>query len=477
MLNADGMEILHVSAECYPVAKVGGLGDVVGALPKYEQEEGCIAKVVMPCYKTKFLENNEFELVHQAGTWVGPSWFHFNVLKEKTNKLGFDLYLLDIPGLLDTEGVYGYANDTERFVAFQVAVLDWVASWQHRPDAIHCHDHHSGLIPFMASYCLKYISLRAVPTVLTIHNAQYQGQFGWDIMHWIPAFDPWKAGLLDWGGVINPLASAIKCSWRVTTVSPGYMEELTYAANGLESLIRSERAKCSGILNGIDTSVWDPQQDDMIRKGYSARNVVSGKLANKKALCEVFGFDEDKPLVSFIGRLVYDKGADLLPDIIGRALYENDNQVNFLVLGSGDPHIEWSLEQLKQYVGKEFNTYIGYNEALSHLIYAGSDFLLMPSRVEPCGLNQLYSLRYGTVPMVRSIGGLKDTVIDFGDEGGYGIRFDHPSVWDACYSVGRAIELYRNRAHLNTLRRLMMKLDFSWQRSAMQYLDLYNSLK
>lgn len=470
------MEIMHVSAECYPVAKVGGLGDVVGALPAYQRREGAIAKVVMPRYKTRFLEQNEFETVHQGGTWLGQTWFHFNVIKEKTNKLGFDLYLLDIPGLLDKEGVYGYHNDVERFTAFQIAVLDWISEWHHQPDVIHCHDHHTGLIPFMMNHAFKYESLRYVPTIFTIHNAQYQGQFGWDRQHYLPGFDLWKSGLLDWGGAINPLASAIKCCWKLTTVSPSYLDELSGSANGLESLLRAERGKSTGILNGIDTQVWNPGTDEMIDRSYTGRNVVSGKKSNKELLCKTFNLDPEKPLISFIGRFAREKGADLLAEIIGRALYETNNAVNFLVLGSGNPHVEWSLEQLKSYLGTHFNAYIGYNEELSHEIYAGSDFLLMPSRVEPCGLNQMYAMRYGTVPMVRSTGGLKDTVIDFGDEGGYGIRFNHPSVWDACYSIGRAAELYKDQKKLNELRRRMMKLDYSWDKSARQYLELYQSL-
>lgn len=471
------MEILHISAECYPVAKVGGLSDVVGSLPKYQQEAGHIAKVVMPCYRTSFLKENEFELVHQEGVWLGNTWRHFNVLKEKSNKLGFDLYLLDIPGLLDTDRVYGYMNDPERFLTFQIAVLNWVNSWQDKPHIIHCHDHHTGLVPFMMTQCLKYAPLKNIPTVFTIHNAQYQGQMGWDRMHWLPAFDPWKSGMMDWKNTINPMASAIKCAWHVTTVSPGYLEELMHSANGLEDLFRQETEKCSGILNGIDTTVWNPASDIMITHHYNSRNLVTGKMKNKEIICDVFHLDPNKPLFSFIGRLVDDKGADLLPDIISQSVYETNGGVNFLVLGSGDSNIEWMLNRLKEPLKENYNNFIGYNEKLSHLIYAGSDFLMMPSRVEPCGLNQLYSLRYGTMPMVRSTGGLKDTVIDFGDENGYGIRFSQAAVWDVCNSVKRAEELFKDSKKLNTLRRRMMKLDFSWNRSAQQYLDLYNSLK
>ncbi|SEL49428.1 starch synthase [Chitinophaga rupis] len=472
------MEVIHVSAECYPVAKVGGLGDVVGALPKYQFEAGCYAKVVMPAYRTRFFETHELEIVHQAGMFLGPYWYHFNVWKEKHNTLGFDLYLVDVPGLLDTTGVYGYYNDTERFLAFQIATLDWINEWRHSPDVIHCHDHHTGLIPFLMSNGYKYARLKNVPSVITIHNAQYQGQFGWDRQYLLPSFDSWKGGLLDWAGAINPLAAAIKCAWRVTTVSPNYLEEMFNSAAGLESLFNYERGKCIGILNGIDTKVWDPATDPMLTANYDASTLVTGKEENKQALCREFGLDPSLPLISFIGRLVGEKGADLLPDIIGRSLYELTGRVNFLVLGSGDPHVEWSLQQTRQYVEDHLNVYIGYSESLSHRIYAGSDFLLMPSRVEPCGLNQLYALRYGTVPIVRSVGGLKDTVTDIGDKNGFGIRFIHAAVWDVCRAIGRAVSLYEDQEviTLQHIRQYSMQLDHSWDSAAQEYLDVYLSL-
>ncbi|MGY0037891.1 glycogen synthase [Pedobacter sp. NJ-S-72] len=198
------------------------------------------------------------------------------------------MYLVYIAGLTDRDKVYGYEDDTERFLAYQIATLDWITQWEHRPDVIHCHDHHTGLVPFMTGNCEKYKSLRNIPTVLTIHNAQYQGQFGWDKLHYLPAFDLWRSGLLEWKKDINPLASAIKCAWKVTTVSPSYLEEISYNANGLESLFASERGKSSGILNGIDNEVWDPQKDPMLEKTYNIRTVENGKKANKTALCDVF---------------------------------------------------------------------------------------------------------------------------------------------------------------------------------------------
>ncbi|MEQ7801277.1 glycogen synthase [Pedobacter sp. ASV1-7] len=467
------MEIIHLSAECYPIAKVGGLGDVVGALPKYQNKLGHVAKVVMPAYQTKFLQENEFEVVYDGWAKLGFRTFSVRIFREKTNKLGFDLFLVHIQGLLDRPLVYGYEDDTERFLAYQIAVLDWIAQWEHSPDVIHCHDHHTGLVPFMAAYCEQFRKLNQVPTILTIHNAQYQGQFGWDKLHYIPAFDLWKTGQLDWRGAINPLAAAIKCVWRVTTVSPSYLDEISHRANGLEDLLAQERSKSFGILNGIDNEVWNPQTDPMLTKNYNARTVESGKKANKQALCTIFNLDPEKPLFTFIGRLVGEKGADLLPEIFYNALTTYSDQINILVLGSGDPQVEGRLSQLKDVFPGNYNAYIGYNEELSHQIYAAADFLLMPSRVEPCGLNQMYALRYGTIPIVRRIGGLKDTVLDIGD-GGFGVCHDQTSSWDVGHAIGRAFDLYTDAKHVKEIRKLIMQLDHSWDKAAQEYIDLYH---
>lgn len=470
------MEIIHISAECYPVAKVGGLADVVGALPKYQNKLGHFAKVVVPAYDTKFINENDFEVTYDAWSKYGHHNFQFRILREKTNKLGFDLYIVHIQGLTDRPNVYGYYDDTERFVAFQIATLDWIAQWEHRPDVIHCHDHHTGLIPFMVSHCVKYSALKTVPTVLTIHNAQYQGQFGWNKLYYLPAFDLWRSGLLEWDKDINPLASAIKCAWKVTTVSPSYLQEMMSNARGLESLIRQEHGKCVGILNGIDTEVWNPKTDPMLFSNYDIKTVETGKNANKVALSKIFGLNDNKPLFVFIGRLVDEKGADLLPDIFFNALQEHGNNINVLVLGSGDTWVEGRLNQLKNLFVDNYNTYIGYNEQLSHQIYAGADFLVMPSRVEPCGLNQLYALRYGTVSIVRRIGGLKDTVIDIGD-GGFGICHDQTNIGDVIHAINRAVEFFNDNKELKATRKLIMKIDHSWDKAASNYIELYQNLK
>jgi starch synthase len=470
------MEIIHVSAECYPMAKVGGLADVVGTLPKYQQSQGHIAKVILPMYKTKFLYDNEWEVVHKEAFEMDKMHLDFTVIKEKTNKLGFDLYLIDINGLLDRPKVYGYDDDTERFTAFQIAILEWINKWEHLPDIVHVHDHHAGLIPFMMQECYAYKRLQQIPTVLTIHNAQYQGQLSWDKGVYLPSWNSWNWGKLDWNNVINPLASAIKCAHRVNTVSPNYMQELMQAANGLESLFRAEANKCTGIINGIDYTVWNPELDTYIMDNFSVKDFTEGKALNKKKLCDDFKLDNNLPLIVFIGRLVEEKAADLLPDAINNALKNYRGLINFLILGNGDEVVQQKLVALESKFVGYYNTQITYNEKLSHLMYAGADFLLMPSRVEPCGLNQLYAMRYGTVPIVRRTGGLKDTVIDISEAGGYGLCFDYASLTDIDISIQRAIELYDDKKKMKSIRTKMMNIDNSWKQSAEQYLNLYKSI-
>jgi starch synthase len=472
------MEILHVSAECYPVAKAGGLGDVVGALPKYQARLGHIAKVVMPMYRTKFLYENDWELVHENGTYLGGTWFRYSIIREKTSKLGFDLYLLDINGLLDRENIYGYDDDAERFLSFQIAVVHWLNTWQHQPDVVHVHDYHAGLIPFMLKYCHAYSHLSSIKTVLTIHNAQYQGWMGWNKSHYLPVYDNWKSGMLDWQNMINPLASAVKCADKVTTVSPSYMNELRENANGLEALFEYEKGKCMGILNGIDAEVWDPATDPLVATNYTIDTVSEGKEANKLEICEKFSLDPKKPLFIFIGRLVGEKAAEILPGVIGESIELHKLNINFIVLGSGEPGVEYQLKDLQSLVPGNFGLYVGYNEQLAHQLYAGADFLLMPSRVEPCGLNQMYALRYGTVPMVRNTGGLRDTVIDIGepDGVGYGLIFNHASVWDVNQSINRAMGWYFEQPEIMlSARQKMMAIDNSWELSAKHYIEIYKS--
>ncbi|BDU26559.1 glycogen synthase [Flavobacterium sp. GSB-24] len=467
------MEIFHISAECYPMAKVGGLADVVGALPKYQTNAGHSVRVIVPAYDTKFKKENQFECVHWGSVKLGSFNFPFSVLKESTDILGYELYLIEINELFDRPNVYGYEDDIERFLSFQIAALDWIIARNEVPDVINCHDHHTGLIPFLTQFAYKYEKLKDLKTVITIHNGLYQGWFGFDKLHYLPEFDLKHVGFLEWNNSINSLAVAVKCAQAVTTVSPSYLNEINYATNGLENLFNSVRNKSKGILNGIDIEVWNPLKDKMIAENYSIENFEIGKQKNKEKLCEQFELDASKPLFSFIGRLFEEKGGDLLPQASALALSENFENINILILGSGNLEIESQLTQLRNDYKGNYNVFIGYNEELAHLIYAGSDYILMPSRVEPCGLNQMYAMRYGTIPIVRRTGGLRDTVIDFGDEGN-GICHDQASVGDICYSINRAVKLYDDKISFNKVLKRGMEADHSWESVCQDYIEIYN---
>lgn len=467
------MKVIHVSAECYPMAKVGGLADVVGSLPKYQEKLNTSSNVIMPFYDNKFTKEHEFKVVFKSSIILGEKKYSYRILTLKKSTLGFDLFMVDIPTLLFKEYVYS-EDDTLRFLAFSIAVLDWFSQRNVTFDLVHCHDHQTGLIPFMMSYCPQFASLSKIPTVITIHNAQYQGWFSHDLTNLIPSFDKKHRGLLDWDGVVNPLATAIKCAWRVTTVSSSYMKELMLRANGLEALLTHEHAKCQGILNGIDFDVWSPETDDFLKKTYKNTDVQSGRKSNKKWLCEKFNLDPQQPLFAFIGRLVGEKGADLLPLVFEKILKEEDCSV--LVLGSGNKNIEGQLQELKERFKGAYNAFIGYDESLSHMIYGGADFLLMPSRVEPCGLNQLYALRYGCIPIVRSIGGLKDTVVDIATKNGVGICHENVSTNEICNAIKRGKHLYKDQETFRKIRKQGMNLNHSWEASANSYIQLYKSL-
>jgi starch synthase len=470
------MVIVHVSAECYPMAKAGGLGDVVGALPKYQKKNGDEAMVVMPMYQTSFLQQNTWEVHFKSKTNLGNWYFDYTIIKESTGKLGFNLYLVDIHGLLDRPKIYGYPDDTDRFVGFQVALVNWLSHWVDLPAIIHCHDHQTGLIPFMMKYCYDYKKLQLIKTVFTIHNAQYQGAMGWDKSLLIPNWDTWKRGLLEWNNNINSLATGVKCADKVTTVSHSYLQQLKNQSNGLEALFDNEQKKCVGILNGIDNDVWNPATDPMIDYNYTSINVEIEKKKNKKAICTKYNLDPTKPLIVFIGRLVGEKAADVLPGAIQHALAKTKAEANFFIIGAGDTSIESALNYLVQLYPGNYNTFIGYDEKIGHEAYAAADFLLMPSRVEPCGLNQLYALRYGTIPMVRDTGGLHDTVIDMGDPGGFGIKFLNASEDDIVYSVDRAIAVFKDKKQMSQMIQLAMQIDHSWESVVQEYKKVYESI-
>ncbi|MHA6697596.1 glycogen synthase [Chryseobacterium sp. A321] len=471
------MRIYHLSMECYPVAKVGGLGDVVGALPKYQNKiPGIEARVIMPWYNRDYVHSHAFESVFEGWIHQNQKGYFFEVLKQKECTLGFELYLVRIPGLLDRENPYGYWDESQQFLAFQHAALHYLCESGEKVDVLHCHDYHTGLIPFMVEHCPEFEALRGVLTFGTIHNGEYQGQMHWEMLSYFPLVrDRSHLGLLDWDGKINPLASMIKCAHAFNAVSSGYMEELLSEFKGLEHLIRAEKSKAFGIINGIDTELWDSQTDPYLPYTFSKENALKGKAKNKAKICEEFGLNPELPLFGFIGRFAGEKGADFLPEIIVESIVKTYGALNIIVLGSGDKALEHSLAELNE----KFSNLalgLGYNEGLSHQIYASCDFLLMPSRVEPCGLNQMYAMRYGTVPIVRYTGGLKDTVQDV-STGGAGLNFTYASAEACVDAMMRALSLYQDSRTMELLVYANMNFDFSWERSAHNYVTLYQKFE
>jgi len=477
------MLILHLSLECYPIAKVGGLGDVVGALPKYLNRNDSESWVVMPKYRRKWFDNHQTEIVYRNKVKLDCSQVPFQIERLSESVLGFPVYFIDIPGLWDRPGVYSdsstndeYWDTFERYISFQKAALMWISDFDQKPDILHCHDHHTGLIPFMTMCADDFESLKRIPTVLTIHNGEYHGRYSFSEVKFLPKFGWNNVGLLDWHGEMNALAAGIKTAWRVTTVSESYMQELQYHSNGLEALLNKEEGKCIGIVNGIDTEQWNPETDELLEDHYSVDTADKGKKSNKKHLCSKFGLDPKKPLFSFIGRMVNEKGADLLPDLIIKSV-DRYPDVQFLILGTGERKLEHRLAEVGADFRENVHVELAYDEKLAHKMYAGSDFMIMPSRVEPCGLNQMYALRYGTIPIVRAVGGLKDTVIDVDeDKNGYGIKFYDFNIPESFEAIEKALRLFNDKKRLKTVIKRGMSLDFSWNSSALNYISLYKTL-
>ncbi|OYU96459.1 MAG: glycogen synthase [Bacteroidetes bacterium B1(2017)] len=464
---------VHLAAECYPIAKVGGLGDVVGALPKYLNEAGISSCVLMPKYNVKYNRDHSTETIYTGTCGNENYWFEYSIQRYSDAPLGFDVFLVDIPPYLFREGVYGYEDDSIRFIYFQQAALDWICSWQTKPSVFHAHDYHAGLVPFMINHCYNFGTLAGIKTVFTIHNGLYSGDFSHALARFFPHFPREANGYLDWDHRINPLATAIKCSNKVTTVSGGYLEELQYQPNPYTWLYKEYAFKSTGIVNGIDAALWNPKTDDYLHTKLK-KDFAKFKQANKEALCASVGLDASKPLVVFIGRLNQEKGGEILCEGVGKFMAQTQ-EMNFFLLGSGDSNLENNLRVLTGFYPQNVANYIGYNEALAHNLYAAADFLLMPSLVEPCGLNQLYALRYGTIPIVRTVGGLKDTVVDFGEEGGYGIRFNQPHAGDVVMSLYRAKELYADKTRLKQVQDKAISLDFSWELAVKKYIYLYEN--
>jgi starch synthase len=486
-LEVNGMRILLVSAEVDPFAKVGGLADVVGSMPKSLKQIGEDVRIMMPHYGFLDVQRFQIEPLFQFSFTRRTGTVDVQVSQAVHN--GVTVYFVRAPWYFGVESsVYGDWNyDMPRFVFFNQAVIEVVAQLMQRhewsPDVIHANDWHTGLLPFLVDERRKVDAAWAgVGTMMSIHNMAYQGDNagGWCWDAGIPART--NSFLTARNLTDNLMAIAIAHSDMITTVSPRYAFEIQFepAGSGLSNLLRVRTLDLFGILNGIDTDIWNPHTDPMIVEQYDASDFLKQRAANKRQLQIDAGLPvrDDVPIISFVSRLVWQKGFDLAFPALRRLLAEQD--VQFIALGAGEQVYNDGLFALGQDFHWKSHAFIGFNATVAQRIYAGCDIFLMPSHYEPCGIGQMLAMRYGALPLVRDTGGLADTVENY-DNGaadkGVGFVFDQESVDAVYYTMLWALDTYRNKreAWLRMQQRAM-GIDFSWTRSAKAYVDLYKKI-
>lgn len=471
------MKVLYVASEALPFVASGGLGDVAGSLPQALRKRLIGCRVVLPLYASipQDLRDN-MRFITSLSVPVAWRRQYCGVFEAKVN--GVTCYLLDNQYYFKRDTIYGHYDDAERFAFFSRAVLEMLPYIDFHPDIIHCNDWQSALTPVY--YSLMYAHREGyenIKTLFTIHNIQYQGVYGKEIMEDVLGVAQRDEAVLEYDNDVNFMKGAIECANRVSTVSPTYAQEILdpWYSHGLDTILNQRSWKLSGILNGIDTISYDPATDQALFANYSAEEPAD-KIKNKLGLQEYMGLPvrEDVPLMGMVTRLVSHKGLDLVKTVLDELLDTTDIQV--VVLGSGD----WEYENFfREAAGRhpdKLAIRIGFVPDLARKIYAGSDLFLMPSKSEPCGLSQMVSLRYGAIPIVRETGGLRDSIQDSGDGEGNGFTFANYNAHEMLYTIRRAIEGYQRPEGWATLVSRALACDCSWGRSANAYIRLYKSM-
>ena len=470
------MKVLYASSEARPFAASGGLADVAGSLPGALRSRLVGCRVVMPLYESVPQELRD-TMTFITSFSVPVAWRrqYCGVFEARAN--GVIYYLLDNQYYFKRNGLYGHYDDAERFAFFSRAVLELLKHIDFKPDIIHANDWQCGLIPvYHTLYYAPHPDYCDIRTVFTIHNIQYQGVYGMEILEDVFGIPKSAMNLVEHSGCINIMKGAIETADRVTTVSPTYAKEILdpWFSHELDPILKMREWKLSGILNGIDVKHYDPSTDPALYKPYSADD-FSGKAANKAALQERLCLPvcPDVPLIGMVTRLVSHKGLDLVQYILDTLLQEN---IQLVVLGSGDWAYENFFRQMQERYPQKFCYCSGFVPELAQKIYAASDLFLMPSKSEPCGLSQMVACRYGAVPIVRETGGLKDSIRDCGDGTGNGFTFQTYNADDMLDAIRRGLTAYADKETWPTLVERAMRSDFSWARSANEYIRLYKSV-
>lgn len=471
------MKILFVSSEALPFASSGGLGEVAGSLPQALRRRLVGCRVVMPLYDTIAKEHRD-KMKFLTSLSVPVAWRRQYCGVLTLTVEGVVYYFIDNQYYFKRGALYGHYDDAERFAFFARAVLEMLPCIEFQPDIIHCNDWQSALTP--AFFQLFYGSqpfYQNMKTIFTIHNIQYQGKYGPEILEDVLGIPKQQGALVEYDKCINFMKGGIECAHQVTTVSPTYAREILdpYYSHGLDFILRQRRDKLSGILNGIDIKTYNPQDDPDLLAPFTADD-LSGKAQNKAALQREMGLPQapQVPLMAMVTRLVSHKGLDLVQAILEELLRSQDLQM--VLLGSGDWKYEEFFKTMAARFPGKFALRLGFLPPLAHKIYGGADLFLMPSKSEPCGLSQMMALRYGTIPIVRETGGLKDTVTDSGNLEGNGFTFSDFDAGSLRHAIQRALDGYRQREGWEILVRRAMACDYSWGRSANTYFRLYKSL-
>ena len=472
------MKILYATSEAVPFCKTGGLADVAGSLPPALAEQGAEVAVVLPLYQ-RVKERFGSQLKFECYDYVNLAWRHSYCGLFSLEKDGVTWYFLDNEQYFLRPDLYGYIDDGERFGFFSRAIVRMLPHFKFWPDVINCNDWQTALVPiYLKDDGVREDRFRSIKTTLTIHNIEYQGRVGMQTLGDLFGLDHGWAedGTIIMDRDVNLMKGAILCADAVNAVSPTYANELkmSYFAHRLENIMRRCEYKLSGVLNGIDMKLYDPATDQRITTNYSVDD-LAGKDADKAELQRMMGLREEPhvPIVAIVSRLVSHKGLDLICEVLHDMM---ELPMQLVILGKGDRKYEEFFHWAAQQYHGRMAVRLDYNEALSMAIYAGADLFLMPSKSEPCGLSQMIAMRYGTVPIVRETGGLKDTVQPYEAwrDAGNGFTFANYSSSDMLHVIREAVYLYKDYPDaFSRLRKRAMKCDFSWARSAKEYLRIY----
>ena len=479
------MKILFATPEAAPFIKTGGLADVAGSLPQALAAEGHEVRVILPLYEG-VSEDWRAKMTFLKYFNVTLAWRQVYCGIFEVEHQGVTFWFVDNEYYFKRWQIYGHFDDCERFSYFSRAVVEAPGQLGWAPDIIHCNDWQTALVPvYLLEEKYRIPELAGTRTVYTIHNIEYQGRYGDQVLQDVIGLDRsyFNEGMLAYHRDVNLMKGAIMASNFVTTVSPTYAQELRtpFYAHGLDGVINQQSGKLEGILNGIDVDLYDPAKMEGLAANFTAKAPVKGKAACKTALQQAVGLEEnpDIPLVACVSRLVGHKGFSMVTDAIHDIMGLGTKGVQMVVLGTGDWQYEEAFRYAQgQYPGR-FSAQLTYSAPLSNMIYAGADIFLMPSVSEPCGLSQMIAMRFGTIPVVRETGGLKDTVTPYNKfEGtGRGFTFGNINAGDMVWVLREAVDLYNDdKKAWRGLQKESMTADFSWKNSARQYLEIYKRI-